>query len=314
MATYNGEKYILEQLESFANQTTLPDELIITDDASTDKTLEIINIFKKTAPFEIKVYSNKENLNCTQNFNKALELCTNELIFLSDQDDVWFPNKIEYLVKLAKENKEKDIFMNDAELVDAELKSSGFTKQEQIKNAGFPETHLVMGCCSAVRKRFLTMILPIPKKFYGHDDWIVRLSDFLDLRIIDKTILQLYRRHGSNESQAVYNSLTKVVPKKNSIYIKMILWLNFSKKNFYREEINNKRLFIEGIERLTQHQAYTVKTDKLLNSMKNDLQLLEQRYDILLSKNIISQINQSISFYKTGKYSLKSLISDMIKK
>ena len=82
MATYNGEEFILEQLESCANQTKLPDELVIADDCSTDRTLEIIEKFKKVAPFKIKVYSNKTNLGYTQNFNKAMKLCTNELIFL----------------------------------------------------------------------------------------------------------------------------------------------------------------------------------------------------------------------------------------
>ena len=128
MATYNGQTFLLEQLQSFTEQTILPDEVVITDDCSSDKTVALINSFKKTAPFKIRVYSNEKNLGYTQNFNKALQLCTNDLIFLSDQDDVWLPTKIEYMLNLTLQYPDKDLFMIDAELVDDSLISSELTK------------------------------------------------------------------------------------------------------------------------------------------------------------------------------------------
>lgn len=209
MTTYNGEKYISEQLESFVMQTRQPDELIITDDCSTDKTIDILKKFKKNAPFTVKIYKNEENLGYTQNFNKALQLCSGELVFLSDQDDVWYKNKIEFMTEMANSNLSKEVFMCDVLLVDENLQGVGLSKIQQIENLGIDKTKYVMGCTIAVRKSFLDKTLPIPPVFKGHDNWIVELADKLDLRILDKTILQLYRRHGSNESISSINSLKK---------------------------------------------------------------------------------------------------------
>jgi len=314
MATYNGEKYILEQLESFINQTKLPDELVISDDNSMDKTIEIIEKFQEYAPFPIKIYKNNKNLGYTQNFNRALEHCSNELIFLSDQDDVWFDNKIEYMVKLAKEYPKKDLFMNDAELVNEKLETSNLTKLEQIKNAGFQENHFVMGCCIAVRKSYLDMILPIPDGFKGHDEWLVRLADVLELRLIDKKVLQYYRRHGENESQAVYNSLIKVKLQKVSLYEKIIAWLQFSKKDFYRGMLVHKTFFIQGVERLRKHPLYTQKTEKHLAQLQKDMEYIQQRYAILSTTQITERLHKAFLFYQSGRYGLKSFISDLIRK
>ena len=93
MSTYNGGKYLQEQLDSFLAQTSLPDELVITDDCSTDNTLEIIQAFAAMAPFEVRWEQNEKNLGYTGNFNQALMKTTGDLVFLSDQDDVWFPEK-----------------------------------------------------------------------------------------------------------------------------------------------------------------------------------------------------------------------------
>ncbi|MBQ2594941.1 MAG: glycosyltransferase, partial [Candidatus Riflebacteria bacterium] len=101
MATYNGEKYLLEQLQSFCKQTILPTELVIYDDCSTDKTCKIIEEFSNTAPFKVKLIRGEKNIGGSvrdgygMSFSKAAEACKGDYIFFSDQDDVWFPNKIE---------------------------------------------------------------------------------------------------------------------------------------------------------------------------------------------------------------------------
>ena len=95
MTTYNGSKYLKEQLDSFTKQTHLPDELVVTDDGSSDDTLEILENFAKKASFEVLIFRNNTNLGYAMNFGHAIGLCTGDLIFLSDQDDIWFPEKIE---------------------------------------------------------------------------------------------------------------------------------------------------------------------------------------------------------------------------
>ncbi|MCL1479089.1 glycosyltransferase family 2 protein [Marinobacter sp. M3C] len=210
MATYNGAQYIQEQLESFLDQTRQPDELIITDDCSTDETETIVREFAKTAPFTVKFYRNERNLGYCGNFNAALMKTTGDLVFLSDQDDLWFPEKIEHMVCLAEQNPGALVLMNDAVLTDKNLESVGLTKLGQIRSAGFSDNAFVMGCCCAVRRELLNICMPILPGFKAHDNWIVGFSDQLNKKFICDEPLQYYRRHDSNESQFIANRTTKV--------------------------------------------------------------------------------------------------------
>ena len=259
MATYNGEKYILEQLESFVNQTRRPDELIISDDCSKDKTIDILNEFKENAPFDVKIFKNKVNLGYTQNFNKALQLCSGDLVFLSDQDDVWFENKIEFMEKLSNKFPDKMVFMCNAELTDEKLKPMNITKQSQIRNLGFDNSKFVTGCCIAVKRAFLVQILPIPIKFKGHDNWIVNISDKLNLRHVDRNVCQYYRRHEQNESIAISSKLKYIssMDKIKLLYTRVIRkffiknWIEYFEKNKLiankvKELVNNKKIFNEN--------------------------------------------------------------------
>src|SRR4030095_5004546 len=97
MCTYNGARYIAEQLESIAAQTYPPGEIIVCDDASTDNTLEIVKDFASRASMPVRVFVNEENSGSTRNFSKAIGLCGGDLIALSDQDDFWLANKLERL-------------------------------------------------------------------------------------------------------------------------------------------------------------------------------------------------------------------------
>ena len=89
MATFNGDKFIKEQLDSFAKQTITPFELVVCDDGSTDSTLGIVMNFAQSASFKVRVYQNPENLGFSNNFMKCASLCEGEWIAFSDQDDVW---------------------------------------------------------------------------------------------------------------------------------------------------------------------------------------------------------------------------------
>jgi glycosyltransferase involved in cell wall biosynthesis len=94
LATYNGEPYLAEQLESFATQRRRPDELVVCDDASTDATAAIVERFSYAAPFAVRLEVNATRLGCAGNFARALSLCTGDVLFLSDQDDVWLADKL----------------------------------------------------------------------------------------------------------------------------------------------------------------------------------------------------------------------------
>ncbi len=210
MATYNGGKYLREQLDSFLAQTRLPDELVITDDCSTDDTLAIIETFAATAPFEVRWERNEENLGYTGNFNKALMKAAGDLVFLSDQDDVWFPEKLERMERYALEDPEALVVMNDAALTDGDLNDTGLTKLGQIASAGMRDSSFVMGCCAAVRRELLDLCLPIPAGYKGHDGWIVKMAEGVGRKCVFADVLQWYRRHDENESQFIANRTSKV--------------------------------------------------------------------------------------------------------
>jgi glycosyltransferase involved in cell wall biosynthesis len=200
MATYNGANYLQEQLDSFTRQTRLPDELIVTDDGSTDDTVELLEAFRTIVPFAVRIYRNEVRLGFAKNFEKALSLCSGDIVFLSDQDDVWFPDKIERVVT-AFVDKGTSLVINDQVLTDGALNPTSFTKLGNIESLGFSEREFITGCCTAVRSNLLSIILPIPAEMYTHDGWIHKICRILEVRKVIRTPLQYYRRHGGNASQ-----------------------------------------------------------------------------------------------------------------
>src|SRR5437868_6261824 len=104
LCTYNGEKYLPDQLASYLKQERLPDELVICDDGSSDNTVEIIKRFATEAPFPVQLHVNENNLGSTKNFEKAFQLCQGEIITPSDQDDVWHEKKLLQLERAFKEH------------------------------------------------------------------------------------------------------------------------------------------------------------------------------------------------------------------
>lgn len=207
MATYNGAAYLPQQLASFASQTRLPDELIVTDDCSSDATCAIVRSFAATAPFPVRLEINRENLGFVRNFDRALSLTAGDLVFLSDQDDVWFDTKLAHMVEFAGDHPDAACFMNDAMLADEALVPSGITKQQNIRTHGMPDTAFVMGCCTAVSRQFLEFILPIPPNMRAHDYWIIGAAELLGLVERTPATLQLYRRHADALSDMPVNKI-----------------------------------------------------------------------------------------------------------
>ncbi|MEZ5754200.1 MAG: glycosyltransferase family 2 protein [Paracoccaceae bacterium] len=204
MATYNGARFLQAQLDSFSAQTRLPDELVVCDDGSKDATLEILETFAASAPFAVRVIRNPENLGFKRNFEKAISLCEGDIIFISDQDDVWLSSKLQVVEQVFRDDPRVMTTINDMIITDAELNHSNKTLLGAIRVSGSNENRLVAGCAAAVRRSFLPVVLPIPSEYLGHDGWISDLSVSLGVRKLIDQPLQLYRRHGANESQWVF--------------------------------------------------------------------------------------------------------------
>lgn len=316
MATYNGADYILEQLQSFIDQTLLPDELIITDDCSTDKTEEVVNEFSRIAPFPVIFNRNEKNLGYCGNFNAALMKATGDLVFLSDQDDVWFPEKIQAMVNLANLNPDSLVFMNDAELTDKDLNSVGLTKLGQIKSAGFGFDAFVMGCCCAVRKELLEICMPIPDGYKSHDRWLVDFAEGLDAKYVESTVLQYYRRHGSNESQFIANRTSRV--SQYHVYWELVKRVlkggDEERDQFFLEQA---RIFLSGVERANRavDSKYMKRLRDLLSESQEIVQQMERRWAIR-QLGLLSRTLAIIQYWRSGGYGdsgvMKPLLRDLL--
>ena len=118
LCTYNGERYIREQIESILNQTMQVDEIVVCDDGSTDNTLQIIEGYKGTTATDIQIHRNEKNIGVCANFQKAINLCRGDVIFLSDQDDVWHSDKAETIVNYFNENRDIQVVFTNGILID----------------------------------------------------------------------------------------------------------------------------------------------------------------------------------------------------
>jgi glycosyltransferase involved in cell wall biosynthesis len=301
MATYNGERFILEQLQSFMDQTRQPDELIITDDCSGDSTEAIILEFIKVAPFKVIFHRNEKNIGYCGNFNAALMRTSGDLVFLSDQDDVWLPEKIEHIISIANDNPEALVIMNDALLTDGELNEVGLTKIEQIQSAGLDLDCFVMGCCSTVRREFLDFCLPIVNGLNSHDDWIVELATSLNRKIIFPEVLQYYRRHETNESQFIANRITKVT-KKDVFFDRLKTLVNESLLDNTSLLLEQRKFFAAGIAHgmVKAPKEFLGQLTQIEVQNHNQIKSIEKRISILKKPFILRALAVFILFLKGG--------------
>lgn len=210
LATYNGEKYIKQQIESILSQTYKNIRLIISDDCSTDNTINILKEYEEKDN-RIKLYIQSKNLGVVKNIEFLLEKVENELYMLSDQDDVWLPEKIEKSMQTLK-NSDADLVFGDLEVVDEELNtiytSFGDFMLLNKKIQKYIDTNrinylynCVTGCTILSKKKFIEKILPFPtmSKYLIHDYWLGLIISFNGkLAYMPEKYIK-YRQHGNNE-------------------------------------------------------------------------------------------------------------------
>lgn len=201
MATYNGEKYIQEQLLSILPQIGKGDEIIISDDGSTDSTLEII---RKINDKRIKIIQGPKN-GIKQNFANAIIKCNGDIIFLADQDDIWKSEKVRKVLDVFKKEKCQCV-IHDCEVFNSDngkiIYSSFFkwrgSKAGRLKNIW---KNSYIGCCMAFTSDMKKNILPIPNDIEMHDQWIGLMCEKYGKSIFLPEILLSYRRHGENQTE-----------------------------------------------------------------------------------------------------------------
>lgn len=222
MCTYNGDKYIKEQLESILNQTMAIDEIVICDDGSNDKTIAIIEQFQIEYPNKISLHQNLVNLGSTKNFEKAVTACSGDYIFLSDQDDLWKINKVEKIIQHFLTNPSTEAIFTNGDLIDGEnekirthtLWDSVFFIENQLKKPInlfkliSSKRNMVTGATLCFKKETKDFILPFPdiKKYY-HDEWIAiiiasrKKLDYLTDALISYRIHSKQQIGGKNSIQ-----------------------------------------------------------------------------------------------------------------
>lgn len=230
MATYNGEKYIREQLESILENLNEEDEIIISDDGSKDSTRSIIKEYM-TKDKRIKLLDGPKN-GIKQNFANGIKNATGKYIFLADQDDIWKQNKVESMLNVFEKEKVK-LVIHDAEIVDEDLKATeeSFFKYRNSGNGILKNIwkNTYIGCCIAFDATIKDKILPIPNDIEMHDQWIGIIAEMEGRVYFLKEVLILYRRHGDNNSQMKHYGIIKMI-RNRLVLIKNILKIKQRRK------------------------------------------------------------------------------------
>lgn len=211
IATYNGQKYIAAQLESILKQLSVNDEVVISDDSSTDRTVDVIKEFNDN---RVRLYEHNRSHNPVFNFENALKKTSGDIIFLSDQDDIWLDNKVKVMVKLLHSY---DLVVCDCILIDEdetvlndsffELRGSGPGFIRNIYKNSY------LGCCIAFKRHILEKALPFPKAIPMHDMWLGMIGELFGKTYFCREQLVKYRRHGNNFSPTLGKNTYSVAQK-----------------------------------------------------------------------------------------------------
>lgn len=213
LCTYNGERYIREQILSILDQAMRVDEIVICDDGSKDNTLTEIKEIAITTDVQIRVFLNEESLGVKGNFKKAIELCNGDYVFLSDQDDYWLPNKVETIMAWFTEHPSKSVVFTDAYLVDenrkcyegrTQFQGVGFRKLQQemvLKGHGL-EVFMMANRATGATMAFRKASVELRENDWGamlHDEYIAVKALLKDeLGVILEPLIE-YRQHNGQQ-------------------------------------------------------------------------------------------------------------------
>lgn len=214
MCTYNGSRYLEEQLRSIFEQTLPPDEIVLLDDCSSDDTVALAEKLLSRSGIEYRILVNEKNSGVKYSFQKCISACEKDIIFTADQDDIWKPEKIDHMLAEFRRDPECVFVFSNGELTDSRGMSLGndVWTNLNLRRAGLcdhvsPETYLRMlmytwavpGTMMAFRKSLADKAFPIPqKKGWIHDSWLaVCAPAFGHVVSLDES-LTLYRQHEKN--------------------------------------------------------------------------------------------------------------------
>lgn len=199
MATYNGARFVADQLRSILCQLQDDDEIVVSDDVSTDETLEIIRGFNDS---RIRILASRGGrVGPVRNFEHALAGARHDILFLSDQDDIWFTNKVTTMVRLLQDY---DLVVSDCTMIDGQGGTMGRSFFElNGSRTGFWSNFVknsYLGCCMAFRRSLLEKAMPFPSQIPMHDMWLGMLAEWYGHPYFHSKPLMAYRRHAAAAS------------------------------------------------------------------------------------------------------------------
>jgi Predicted glycosyltransferases len=213
MCTYNGDRFLREQLESIAAQSELPRRLAIVDDGSSDGTWELLQQWSRQAPFEVRLLRNEEKLGVVKNFERSIELVGDDvdIVFLADQDDRWFPEKLALFADRFATDPQLGLLHSDAELIDGQGALRGrrlfetlLVTQGELASVRqgeawrvYVKRNLVTGAACAVRRSVLIKALPFSPDWI-HDEWLAFIASLVSSVSVMEAPTMAYRLHASN--------------------------------------------------------------------------------------------------------------------
>jgi glycosyltransferase involved in cell wall biosynthesis len=217
LCTYNGECFLQDQLESLANQTLLPKELIVVDDNSTDNTVEILSSFAASSPFVVTIEKNTTNIGPVLNFSKAIAMCKGNYVATCDQDDVWLPEKLENTMKAMRQG--ESVYGSSTPLLvhtdlrvvvgeERRLLHPSFMVMMNIRHRSDDPIkvllvqNFVTGCTMLVNRSLVREALPIPPSAVMHDWWFALIAAVRGRILYLPSPSILYRQHSANVAGA----------------------------------------------------------------------------------------------------------------
>lgn len=290
LCTFNGEKYLRKQLDSILEQTVAVDEIVVCDDLSTDATLSILNQYKETFPNIFKIHANEKNLRSVKNFEKAISLCENEIVFLCDQDDMWVPEKVEVILNQFKISPELQVIATNAFIINDDEDMLNVSTiydipsktTKEMKKILFFHQNFCTGATMAVRKYFADDLMPFPpENLFHHDEWIALKASLKNQLLFLNDRLIKYRIHQNQlvggvifSEQDLQKRLDKIELPAEEMNSKIIF--SFLKK------VKRKMLDIEKF-RTIEHQQFFDLMLQELKAKKEEISLIGHRKFKLLT-------------------------------
>lgn len=240
LAYYNGRDYIDEQLDSILSQLKQEDEVIISVDSAEEGQMDLLRSRARKDP-RIRLIKGPGR-GVVRNFEHALRACSGDVIFLSDQDDIWEDDKVSVVMEAFKDKDVMAVLHNAVqvgasgeELEEPDLFTLRKSGTGIIKNMVM---NSYVGCCMAFRRQLLPVILPIPDRMFMHDYWIGSCAEACGRVVVIRKALLRYRRHESNVTQMHHGSGGFMIRKRLDILYCLVILFRRRRKKWKRTQKN----------------------------------------------------------------------------